>query len=53
MVNQHSFLFEALTQVDNNTSPFHQHFKATCDLLQPSVCACSPPFEQVIGQQIV
>ncbi len=31
-VDQRPFLLEALTQV-NNTFPFQQHFKTTCDLL--------------------
>jgi hypothetical protein len=53
MVDQHPFLFEALTQVDNNTFPFQQHLKAACDLLPPLACACLPPFEQLIEQHIV
>ncbi len=44
MVDQHPFLFEALTWV-NNTFPFQQHLKATCDLLPPPICVCIPPFE--------
>ncbi len=35
MVDQHPFLLEALTWVNNNTFLFQQHFKATCDLLPP------------------
>jgi hypothetical protein len=40
MIDQCPFLLEALTQVDNNTFPFQQHFKAKCDLLPPLACAC-------------
>ncbi len=53
MVDQCLFLLEALAWVDNNTFPFQQHLKATCDLLPPSTCACLPPFEQFIKQQMV
>jgi hypothetical protein len=50
MVNQRPFLFEALTQVDNNTFLFQQHLKLAYDLLPPLVCACFLLFEQFIGQ---
>jgi hypothetical protein len=53
MVDQCPFLFEALTGVDNNTFPFQQHLKATCDLLPPLAHACFLSFEQPIGQQMV
>jgi hypothetical protein len=53
MVDQLPFLLEALTQVNNNTYIFQQHFKATCDLLPPPTHACLPPFQQLIGQQMV
>jgi len=45
IVDQRPFLLETLTQVNNNTFPFQQHFKTTCDLLPPLVCACPFPFE--------
>jgi hypothetical protein len=48
-----SFLFEALTQVNNNTFPFQQHFKVTCYFLPLLACVCPPPFKQLIGQQMV
>jgi len=44
-VDQHPFLFETFTQVNNNTFPFQQHFKTTYDLLPPLVCAYPFPFE--------
>jgi hypothetical protein len=47
MVDQCPFLLEALTQVDNNTFPFQQHFKVTCDFLPPPTHACFPLFEQL------
>jgi hypothetical protein len=53
MVDQHPFLLEVLTQVNNNKFPFQQHFKGTCDLLPPLAHACFLPFEQFIGQQMV
>ncbi len=53
MVDQCPFLLEISTRVNNNTFPFQQHFKATCDLLLPPACACLLPFEQLIGQQMV
>jgi len=53
MDDQHPFLFEALAQVDNNTFHFQQHLKVACDLLPPLACACLPPFEQLIEQQMV
>ncbi len=53
MVDQHPFLVEALTQINKNTFPFQQHFKAACDLLPPPTHACFPPFQQLIRQQIV
>jgi hypothetical protein len=53
MVDQCPFLLEALAQVDNNTFPFQQHLKATCDFLLPLTCACLPSFEQLIKQQMV
>jgi hypothetical protein len=52
MVDQRSFLLEAFTQVDN-TFPFQQHLKVTCDLLSPPTRACLLPFEQFIKQQMV
>jgi hypothetical protein len=48
MVDQCPLLLEALTQVDNNTFPFQQHFKAPGDLLLPPILACFPSFEQLI-----
>jgi hypothetical protein len=49
MVDQHpNFLLEALAQVDNNTFPFQQHFKAAFDLLPPPTHVCLPLFEQFI-----
>ncbi len=53
MVDQHPFLLEALARINNNTFPFQQHLKATCDLLPPPTYACFPPFEQLIWQQMV
>jgi hypothetical protein len=53
MVNQHPFLLEALTRIDNNTFHFQQHLNATCDFLPPLARACLPPFEQLIEQQMV
>jgi hypothetical protein len=50
MVDQHPFLFEALTQVDNNTFLFQQHLKVAYDLLPPLICACILLFEQFIKQ---
>jgi hypothetical protein len=43
----------ALARVHNNTFPFYQHFKATCDLLPPLVHTCLLPFEKFIMQQMV
>jgi hypothetical protein len=45
MVDQHPFLFDALTQVDNDTFFFQQHLKATCDFLSPSICMCLTLFD--------
>ncbi len=45
MVDQHPFLLEALAQVDNNTFPIQQDFKATCDFLSPHVRTCLPSFK--------
>jgi len=53
MVDQHPFLLEALTRVDNNTFLFKQHLKTTCDLLSPPICVGLPLSEQIIGQQMV
>jgi hypothetical protein len=53
MVDQHPFILETLTRVDNNTFPFHQHFKVACDFLPPLTCVCLLPFEQLIEQQMV
>jgi hypothetical protein len=53
MVDQCPFLLEALTLVDINTFPFHQHLKATCDFRLPLVHAYLYSFEQLIGQQMV
>jgi hypothetical protein len=53
MVDQRPFLVETLTQVDNNTFPFHQHLKVACDLLPPLAYAYLHPFKQFIGQQMV
>jgi hypothetical protein len=53
MVDQHFFLLEALAWIDNNTFPFQQHLKATCDLLPPPTHACLLPFERLIKQQMV
>ncbi len=53
MVHQHPVLLKALTRVDNNTFPFQQHLKATCDLLSPPACVCFLPFKQAIEQQMV
>jgi hypothetical protein len=48
MVDHHPFLLETLTRMDNNTFPFQQHLKGTCNLLLPPICACLLPFEQLI-----
>jgi len=53
MVDQHPFLFEALTWVDNNSFPFQQHLKVACDLLPPSIRGCFLSFKQFIRQQMV
>ncbi len=53
IVSQCPFLFEALTQADNNTFPFQQHLKVVCDFLLPPIHACFLPFEQPIRQQMV
>ncbi len=53
MVDQHLFFREALTQVNNNTFPFQQHFKMVCDFLSFLVRTRFLPFEQPIGQQMV
>ncbi len=53
MVYQRPFFFEALARIDNNTFLFQQHLKVACDLLPPLAHACLPPFEQLIGQQMV
>ncbi len=53
MVDQHPFFLKILAQVDNNIFPFHQHLKATCDLLLPPARMCLFPFEQFIRQQMV
>ncbi len=45
MVDQHPFLFEALTQININTFPFQQHLKVACDLLPPPTHMCLFPFE--------
>jgi hypothetical protein len=53
MVDHLPFLLEALAQIDNNTFPFQQHFRAACDLLPPLARACFLLFEQLIRQQMV
>ncbi len=53
MVDHCPFLLKALTWVDNNTFPFQQHLKATCDFLPPPARVCFLPFEQLIGQQML
>jgi hypothetical protein len=53
MVDPHPFLLEALARVNNNTFPFQENLKGTCDLLPPLARACLPPFEQFIEQQMV
>jgi hypothetical protein len=53
MVDQHPFLLETLTRVDNNTFPFQQHPKVACDFLPPLARACIPPFKQFIRRQMV
>jgi hypothetical protein len=45
MGDQCPFLFEALTQVNNNTFLFQQHFNVACDLLPPPTRTCVPSFE--------
>jgi len=45
MVDQCPFLFEVLAQVNNNTFPFQQHLKVTCDLIPPLAHVCLFPFE--------
>ncbi len=45
MINQHPFLLETLTWIDNNTFLFQQCLKVTCDLLPPPTHASLPPFE--------
>jgi hypothetical protein len=39
IIDQHPFLREVLTWVDNNTF-FQQHFTTTCNFLPPLVCMC-------------
>jgi hypothetical protein len=46
MVDQRPFLLETLAQVNNNTFPFHQHLKVTCDFLSALFCTCPFLFEQ-------
>jgi hypothetical protein len=53
MVDQCPFLLKALTQVVNDTFPFQQHLKVTCDFLPPPTYACFLPFEQLIRQQMI
>ncbi len=53
MVDQCPFLFETLTQINNNTFPFQKHLKVACDLLSPPARACFLSFEQLIRQQMV
>jgi len=53
MVDQHPFIFQALTQVDNNTFPFQQHFKTTFNILPLLASVCLLPFEQFIEDQMV
>jgi hypothetical protein len=53
MVDQHPFIFQALTQVDNNTFLFQQHFKAAFNILPFPARACLFPFEQFIEEQMV
>jgi hypothetical protein len=53
MVNQRPFLLEALARINNNIFPFQQHLKVARDLLPPPTHVCLPPFEQLIGQQMV
>jgi len=45
MVDQCFIFLKILTRVDNNTFPFQQHFKATCNLLLSLIHACFLPFE--------
>ncbi len=45
IVDQHPFLLEALARVNNNTFPFQQHLKTSCDLLPPPIHACFLPLE--------
>jgi hypothetical protein len=53
MVDQHPFLIEALTRIENNTFPFQQHLKAACELLLPLARAhVFFLFEQFIKQQM-
>ncbi len=52
MVYQCPFLLEVLAQ-NNNTFPFQQHLKMTCDLLPPPSHACLIPFEQFIEQHMI
>jgi hypothetical protein len=53
MVDQRPFLFEALTQVNNNNFLFQQHFKVACDLLPPPIRSYPLLFKQLINQQMV
>jgi uncharacterized protein YggT (Ycf19 family) len=50
MVDQHPFLFEALTWIDNNIFPFQQQLKQACDFLLPPIRAYIPLFEQLDEQ---
>ncbi len=51
MVDQHFFLLKTLTWIDNNTFPFQQHLKATCDFLSPLTHVSFLLFQQLIKQQ--
>jgi len=53
MFDRRPFLLETLTQVNNNTFSFQQHFKTPCDLLLAPKHNCLPSFEQFIRQQMV
>jgi hypothetical protein len=53
IVDQCSFLLEALTWANNNTFLFQKHLKVACNLLPPLTHMCFPPFEQFIEQQMV
>lgn len=55
LIKQHQKKFppKALVWIDIGVFPLQQHLKIDYDLLIVLACACLPPFEQHIGQQMV